>query len=93
MGWEFKSQIRPSTGYADPKESIQLGLGKGPDMTASWPSEEDLPGFKAGAQAFQREVQALSVKLMELLAEGVGLVSSIRSPQGFVRQEIGADKR
>ncbi len=75
MGWEFKSQIRPSTGYADPKESIQLGFGKGPDMTASWPSEADLPGFKAKAQAFQKEVQGLSVKLMELLAEGVGLVS------------------
>lgn len=82
MGWEFKSQVRPSTGYADPKESIQLGFGQGPDMTASWPSDEDLPGWKARAQAFQTEVQQLSVKLMELLAEGVGLVSSRMLEEG-----------
>lgn len=73
MGFEYKSQVRPSTGVADPKESIQLGFGLGPDMTASWPSEEDCPGFKPAAKEFMAEVQQLSIKLMELLAEGVGL--------------------
>lgn len=74
MGHEYRSQIRPSTGYPDPKESIQLGFGLGEDMTKSWPSEEDAPGFKTGSQVFMKEVQALSIKVMELLAEGVGLV-------------------
>ncbi|KAM0750351.1 Clavaminate synthase-like protein [Meredithblackwellia eburnea MCA 4105] len=73
MGHEFRSQIRPSTGYADPKESIQLGFGLGEDMTKSWPSEEDCPGFKTKAQAFMKETQSLSKKLLELLAEGAGL--------------------
>ncbi|KAI5476550.1 long-chain fatty alcohol oxidase, FAO1 [Pseudohyphozyma bogoriensis] len=73
MGWEYRSQIRPSTGYADPKESIQLGLGLGPDMAACWPSDEDCEGFRKGAEKFTKEVQALSIKVMEMLAEGVGL--------------------
>lgn len=77
MGHEFRSQVRPSTGYADPKESIQLGFGLGEDMTKSWPSDEDCPGFRAGAEAFMKETQALSIKVMELLAEGLGLVSII----------------
>ncbi|KAK4700665.1 hypothetical protein P7C70_g5578, partial [Phenoliferia sp. Uapishka_3] len=75
MGHEFRSQIRPSTGLADPKESIQLGFGLGPDMTKSWPLEEDCPRFKTGAQAFMKKVQELSVQVMELLAEGLGLPS------------------
>ncbi|GAA5853609.1 hypothetical protein JCM8547_007383 [Rhodosporidiobolus lusitaniae] len=73
MGWEFNSQIRPSTGYADPKESIQLGFGKGPDMSACWPKDKDCEGFKSGALEFMAELQSLSSKVMELLAEGVGL--------------------
>ncbi|KAM0791879.1 hypothetical protein ACM66B_004134 [Microbotryomycetes sp. NB124-2] len=73
MGFEYKSQIRPSTGYPDEKESMQLGFGLGPDMTKSWPSDQDCPGFRQEAEKFMKEVQGLSVKLMELLAEGVGL--------------------
>lgn len=83
MGHEYRSQIRPSTGYADPKESIQLGFGESEegDMIKCWPAEEDCPGFKEGAKGFMKEVQGLSKQILELLAEGVGLVSSaIASP-------------
>lgn len=78
MGHEFRSQIRPSTGYADPKESIQLGFGEseGGDMSKCWPAEADCPGFKEEAKAFMNEVQGVSRVVLELLAEGVGLVSS-----------------
>lgn len=80
MGFEHRSQVRPSTGYADPKESIQLGFGRAPDgdMEKCWPAEEDCPGFKEKAKAFMKEVQELSKVVMELLAEGVGLVSHRR---------------
>lgn len=44
-------------------------------MTASWPSDSDCPGFKTEAQTFMKEVQDLSRGILELLAEGVGLVS------------------
>lgn len=112
MGFEYRSQVRPSTGeaifllssfghashtdtaafepgYADPKESIQLGMGYGPnaDMNVCWPSQEDCPDFKADAKAFAKEVQALSVQIMELLAEGLGMVSLL--PVGF--KETGND--
>ncbi|GAA6022003.1 hypothetical protein JCM10207_002403 [Rhodosporidiobolus poonsookiae] len=73
MGYEYRSQIRPSTGVADPKESTQLGFPLTEDMEACWPSEEDCPSFRPKAEAFMQEVQQLSVKVMELLAEGVGL--------------------
>ncbi|KAK4046754.1 hypothetical protein OIV83_005859 [Microbotryomycetes sp. JL201] len=76
MGFEYKSQIRPSTGYPDEKESMQLGFGLGPDMTKSWPADTDCPGFRVEAEKFMKEVQGLSVRLMELLAEGVGLPSN-----------------
>ncbi|ORY77562.1 hypothetical protein BCR35DRAFT_292142 [Leucosporidium creatinivorum] len=75
MGHEYRSQIRPSTGYADPKESIQLGFGESEegDMIKCWPAESDCPGFKEGAKGFMKEVQTLSKQILELLAEGVGL--------------------
>ncbi|GAA5900996.1 hypothetical protein JCM6882_005997 [Rhodosporidiobolus microsporus] len=73
MGFEYRSQIRPSTGYPDPKESMQLGFGLGPDMSACWPADEDCKDFRKDAEKFMKEVQGLSVKVMELLAEGVGL--------------------
>lgn len=36
-GWEFRSQVRPSTGTADQKESYQITR---PRMDALWPDEE-----------------------------------------------------
>ncbi|KAL8277044.1 hypothetical protein RQP46_010578 [Phenoliferia psychrophenolica] len=73
MGHEFRSQVRPSTGYADPKESIQLGFGLGEDMTKSWPLDEDCPGFRKDAEKFMKQVQGVSVQVMELIAEGLGM--------------------
>lgn len=79
MGHEFRSQVRPSTGVADPKESIQLGFGLGEDMTKSWPSDEDCPGFRSDAEKFMKQVQTLSAQVMELLAEGLGMVRRSRT--------------
>ena len=42
-GWEYKSQVRPSTGTADNKESYQITL---PRMAKLWPGGDNLPGFK-----------------------------------------------
>ncbi|GAA6038316.1 hypothetical protein JCM8097_003940 [Rhodosporidiobolus ruineniae] len=98
MGFEHRAQIRPSTGYADPKESIQLGHSLGEDMEACWPSNEDCPDFRKNAEVFMKEVQQLSVKVMELLAEGVGLptetfTEGIVSPEGTTKEDSMATLR
>ncbi|GAA5972433.1 hypothetical protein JCM11641_001843 [Rhodosporidiobolus odoratus] len=92
MGFEHRSQIRPSTGYADPKESMQLGFGQSPDgpMAACWPSDKDCPDFRKDAEHFMKEVQGLSMKVMELLAEGVGLPTNTFT-EGTVSPD-GTDK-
>jgi isopenicillin N synthase-like dioxygenase len=42
-GWEYKSQVRPSTGTPDQKESYQITL---PRMAKLWPTGNELPGFR-----------------------------------------------
>src|SRR5262245_21725517 len=50
-GWEYKSQVRPSTGTADQKESYQITV---PRMAGLWPTGDQIPGFKAAMLAFER---------------------------------------
>ncbi|KAI7307888.1 Clavaminate synthase-like protein [Hortaea werneckii] len=70
VGWEKKSQIRPSTGFPDQKESYQLQFGT--NMTDKWISPAHLPSFQDDAKAFMRKAQSLSEKLMLCLARGLG---------------------
>jgi isopenicillin N synthase-like dioxygenase len=53
-GWEKNAQIRPSTGTADQKESMQLQFAR---MDGLWPSEDDIPDFKPQAERFMKQVQ------------------------------------
>ena len=64
-GWEYKSQVRPSTGTADHKESYQITL---PRMTKLWPSGDELPGFKAAMLAFERANWAVGMKVLSCFA-------------------------
>lgn len=68
-GWEYKAQVRPSTGTADNKESYQITL---PRMTGLWPSHEELPGFKAVMLAFERANWALGMKVLSCFALKLG---------------------
>ncbi|SPO28686.1 probable fatty alcohol oxidase [Ustilago trichophora] len=70
MGWEKGAQIRPSTGTADQKESMQLQFAR---MEGMWPSDEDVPNFRKRAESFMNAVQQLSVKVMECFAQGLDL--------------------
>ncbi|KAF2444155.1 Clavaminate synthase-like protein [Karstenula rhodostoma CBS 690.94] len=70
VGWEKMSQIRPSTGAADTKESYQLQFGE--NMAQSWIAERELPGFREKSLAFMHRVQGISEKLMVCLARGLG---------------------
>lgn len=53
-GWEKNTQVRPSTGTADQKESMQLQFAR---MDGLWPSEGDLPEFRVKAESFMNQVQ------------------------------------
>jgi len=68
-GWEYKAQVRPSTGTADNKESYQITL---PRMAELWPTGEELPGFKAVMLAFERANWALGMKVLSCFALKLG---------------------
>lgn len=68
-GWEYKAQVRPSTGTADHKESYQITL---PRMGGLWPTGEELAGFKATMLAFERHNWALGMRVLALFADKLG---------------------
>lgn len=68
-GWEFKSQVRPSTGTADNKESYQITL---PRMAKLWPTGNELPGFRVTMVAFERLNWALGMKVLSCFALKLG---------------------
>lgn len=68
-GWEYKAQVRPSTGTADNKESYQITL---PRMGKLWPTGDELPGFKAVMLAFERANWALGMKVLSCFAIKLG---------------------
>ncbi|KAI7787334.1 leucoanthocyanidin dioxygenase [Diaporthe eres] len=80
VGWEKNSQIRPSTGAPDNKESYQLQYGenmlsggKGDSgYTSMWMSDIHLPGFKDDCLEFMHQIQEVSNKLMVCLARSLG---------------------
>lgn len=79
VGWEKNSQVRPSTGAADRKESLQVQFGEnmltgGSEGTGSsmWLGDEHLPGFRADCLRFMHRVQGVSNQLMVCLARGLG---------------------
>jgi isopenicillin N synthase-like dioxygenase len=68
-GWEFKAQVRPSTGLADQKESYQITL---PRMTGLWPSESDLPAFTREMQKMEHDAWKLGMKVLSCFASKLG---------------------
>ncbi|KAI1499451.1 oxoglutarate/iron-dependent oxygenase [Biscogniauxia marginata] len=70
VGWEKMSQVRPSTGAADMKESYQLQFGD--NMKGLWMSDEHLPGFRDRCLAFMHRLQDVSEMLMVCVARGLG---------------------
>ncbi|PHH92917.1 hypothetical protein CDD83_3407 [Cordyceps sp. RAO-2017] len=70
-GYECRSQVRPSTGAPDDKESYQLQFGH--HMRGLWIGDEHLPGFRLTAVGFMHRLQAVSERLMRCFARGLGL--------------------
>ena len=68
-GWEYMSQVRPSTGTADQKESYQITVAR---MAGLWPTGDELPGFKAAMLGFERANWALGMKVLSCFALKLG---------------------
>ena len=71
-GWEYRSQVRPSTGTADEKESYQITTLR---MAGLWPTGDELPGFKAAMLAFERVNWALGMKVLSCFALRLGFAT------------------
>lgn len=73
-GWEYKSQIRPSTGTADQKESYQITL---PRMAGLWPTAEAVPQFKEVMLAFERMNWMVAMQVLSCLADHLEFSQSV----------------
>lgn len=68
-GWEYRSQVRPSTGTPDEKESYQVTR---PLMSGLWPDEASIPGFRENALAFEEKCHGVAIKVLECFAWKLG---------------------
>ncbi|MFJ1896022.1 isopenicillin N synthase family dioxygenase [Streptomyces sp. NPDC088115] len=72
-GWESMTQVRPSVGTPDQKESYQLTR---PHMDGLWP-DDALPGFRERSLAFEARCRELAMRVLSCFADRLGL------PDGF----------
>lgn len=68
-GWESQTQVRPSTGTADRKESYQVTR---PHMAALWPTERQLPGFQSAILDFESQCWAVAMRVLSCFADRLG---------------------
>jgi isopenicillin N synthase-like dioxygenase len=71
-GWEHRSQVRPSTGTRDEKESYQVTLPR-MDRLGLWPGDDDLPGFRAAMTRFEERNWELAMRVLASFARKLGL--------------------
>ncbi|KEF54109.1 uncharacterized protein A1O9_09904 [Exophiala aquamarina CBS 119918] len=65
-GWEYKAQLRPSTGVYDEKESLWL------QRNSTWPSDEDVPHFNSTTRAFMDKCAVISDRIVSCLGIALG---------------------
>lgn len=65
-GWEFKSQVRPSTQTADQKESFQVTLSR---MESLWPDQVTLAEFQRVILEFEYKAWKLGMQVLSCFAE------------------------
>ncbi len=68
-GWEYKAQVRPSTGTADNKESYQLTQ---PRMPGLWPSDAEVDQFKGSMLRFEAQCWEVGMKILSCFAMKLG---------------------
>jgi isopenicillin N synthase-like dioxygenase len=70
-GWEFRAQKRPSTGTLDQKESYQVTTSR-MERLDLWPTDDDLVGFRATMEAFEKVNWELAMRLLRTFARKLG---------------------
>jgi isopenicillin N synthase-like dioxygenase len=68
-GWESKSQVRPSIGTPDEKESFQVTR---PHMAGRWPTEEELAGLRETLLAFEARCWQVAMDVLSCFAQRMG---------------------
>ncbi|ADT86203.1 isopenicillin N synthase family dioxygenase [Vibrio furnissii] len=68
-GWEFRQQVRPSTGLADQKESYQITL---PHMGALWPEQDLVANFQSHLLSMEYQAWQLGMKILSCFADKLG---------------------
>ncbi|MGI3785218.1 MAG: 2OG-Fe(II) oxygenase family protein [Janthinobacterium lividum] len=69
-GWEYQSQVRPSIGVPDQKESYQYTK---PNMAGLLPGEDDLPGFAQTVAAFEAGCWTVAMRILSCFADRLDL--------------------
>ncbi len=70
-GWEYRSQVRPSTGTKDEKETYQITVPRMEPLDL-WPTDEEFPGFREAMLAFERSNHALGMRVLRCFAHKLG---------------------
>lgn len=65
-GWESLSQVRPSIGVPDQKESYQVTR---PHMAELWPSEQELAGFRSAILDFEHQAWSVAMRVLSCFAD------------------------
>jgi isopenicillin N synthase-like dioxygenase len=68
-GWEYSSQVRPSVGTPDQKESFQITR---PHMAGLWPEEADQPGFREFMLDFESQCRDVAMWVLSCFADKLG---------------------
>ncbi|MFI7001673.1 isopenicillin N synthase family dioxygenase [Nocardia sp. NPDC050175] len=69
-GWESLSQVRPSIGVPDQKESYQITR---PHMAEQWPSEQELAGFRDTILDFEHQAWSVAMLVLSCFADRLAL--------------------
>lgn len=69
-GWESLSQVRPSIGVPDQKESYQITR---PHMDGRWPTATELPGFTPAVLDFESKCWSVAMLVLSCFADRLGL--------------------
>ncbi|MGW0245670.1 isopenicillin N synthase family dioxygenase [Nocardia goodfellowii] len=69
-GWESMSQVRPSIGVPDQKESYQITR---PHMDQLWPSERELAGFRDALLDFEHQAWVVAMRVLSCFADRLGM--------------------
>ena len=69
-GWESRTQVRPSIGTADEKESWQLTR---PQMDRLWPPDDEVAGFRDAMLDLEARCRAVAMDVLGCFATRLGL--------------------